>query len=52
MVGVALGAVGVAAVIVLLGFSAFFSSSETAIFSLPTEWFERRAAADDPRGPS
>ncbi|WP_297885768.1 DUF21 domain-containing protein [uncultured Halorubrum sp.] len=50
MVGVALGAVGVAAVIVLLGFSAFFSSSETAIFSLPAEWFERQADAGDPRG--
>ncbi|MDB2280250.1 DUF21 domain-containing protein, partial [Halorubrum ezzemoulense] len=41
---------GVAAVIVLLGFSAFFSSSETAIFSLPAEWFERQADAGDPRG--
>ncbi|ELZ46754.1 hypothetical protein C464_10273 [Halorubrum coriense DSM 10284] len=50
MVGVALGVAGAAAVTVLLGFSAFFSSSETAIFSLPAEWFERQAATDDPRG--
>ena len=50
MVGATLGVVGVATVAVLLAFSTFFSSSETAIFSLPTEWFERRAAADDPRG--
>ncbi|MEZ3164244.1 DUF21 domain-containing protein [Halorubrum sp. RMP-47] len=50
MVGVALGVVGVAAVIVLLGFSAFFSSSETAIFSLPAEWFERQADTGGPRG--
>ena len=50
MVGVPLGVAGVAAVIVLLAFSAFFSSSETAIFSLPAEWFERQAATDDPRG--
>jgi Mg2+/Co2+ transporter CorB len=50
MVGVALGVAGVGAVIVLLAFSAFFSSSETAIFSLPDEWFERQAAGGDPRG--
>jgi Mg2+/Co2+ transporter CorB len=50
MVGIALGVVGVAAVIVLLGFSAFFSSSETAIFSLPDEWFDRQAGTGDPRG--
>ena len=50
MVGPALGVIGVAAVVVLLGFSAFFSSSETAIFSLPTEWFDQQAATGDPRG--
>ena len=50
MVGVALGVAGVGAVIVLLAFSAFFSSSETAIFSLPDEWFERQAVGGDPRG--
>ncbi|OYR41561.1 CNNM domain-containing protein [Halorubrum sp. Hd13] len=50
MVGVALGLAGIVAVTVLLGFSAFFSSSETAIFSLPAEWFERQADSDDPRG--
>ncbi|RLM70689.1 DUF21 domain-containing protein [Halorubrum sp. Atlit-8R] len=50
MVGAALGVIGVAAVIVLLGLSAFFSSSETAIFSLPAEWFDRQASTGDPRG--
>ncbi|QCC48624.1 DUF21 domain-containing protein [Halobellus limi] len=33
----------VGAIVVLIGVSAFFSSSETAIFTLPEEWF---AAAD------
>ncbi|ELZ44538.1 hypothetical protein C463_08149 [Halorubrum californiense DSM 19288] len=50
MVGVTLGVAGVATVTVLLALSAFFSSSETAIFSLPAEWFEQQAVADDPRG--
>ena len=50
MVGVALVVAGIGAVIVLLAFSAFFSSSETAIFSLPAEWFDRQAATGDPRG--
>ena len=49
MVGVTLGLAGVATVTLLLGLSAFFSSSETAIFSLPAEWFERQADSDDPR---
>ena len=49
MVGVTLGLAGVATVTVLLVLSAFFSSSETAIFSLPPEWFEQQAATDDPR---
>jgi len=49
MVGVTLGLAGIAAVTVLLALSAFFSSSETAIFSLPAEWFEQQAATDDPR---
>ena len=50
MVGVTLGLAGIAAVIALLSLSAFFSSSETAIFSLPAEWFEQQAATGDPRG--
>ncbi|WP_435099185.1 CNNM domain-containing protein [Halorubrum sp. N11] len=50
MVGVALGVVGIATVTVLLALSAFFSSSETAIFSLPAEWFEQQAATNDRRG--
>jgi Mg2+/Co2+ transporter CorB len=41
---------GIAAVIALLSLSACFSSSETAIFSLPAEWFEQQAATGDPRG--
>ena len=36
------------AVLVLLSFSAFFSSSESAIFSLPNEW-KQSAAADSTR---
>jgi Mg2+/Co2+ transporter CorB len=38
MVGVTLGLAGIAAVVALLSLSAFFSSSETAIFSLPAEF--------------
>ena len=49
MVTVAVALVGVAAVTVLLALSAFFSSSETAMFSLPPEWFERQAATGDRR---
>jgi len=37
------------AIVGLLVLSAFFSSSETAIFSLPREWIERQAATDDHR---
>ncbi|WP_435180126.1 CNNM domain-containing protein [Halorussus sp. AFM4] len=39
----------VAAVVSLLALSAFFSSSETAIFSLPAGWPAERAAAGDRR---
>ena len=41
--------VGIVATIVLLLCSAFFSSSETAVFSLPREWIDRQAATDDRR---
>lgn len=41
--------VGGSAVAVLLTLSAFFSSSETAVFSLPREWIEQQATTDDPR---
>ncbi|WP_224448530.1 CNNM domain-containing protein [Haloprofundus salilacus] len=41
--------VGVVATAVLLLCSAFFSSSETAVFSLSTEWIERQATTGDPR---
>ncbi|MFB6304417.1 MAG: CNNM domain-containing protein [Haloferacaceae archaeon] len=37
---------GIGALVVLLGLSAFFSSSETAIFSLPAEW---EGTESDPR---
>jgi len=49
MVGFTLASAGIATVVVLLALSAFFSSSETAIFSLPPEWFEQEAATDDSR---
>ncbi|MUV58074.1 protein of unknown function DUF21 [Halogeometricum rufum] len=42
-------AFGTASVVVLLLFSAFFSSSETAIFSLPVAWIDDRAATGDRR---
>ena len=38
---------GIGATLVLLLFSAFFSSSEIAIFSLSTEWIDQQAATDD-----
>lgn len=40
---------GVGATSVLLLVSAFFSSSETAMFSLPREWVEQQATGDDGR---
>ena len=40
---------GGAAVVLLLSLSAFFSSSETAVFSLPEEWIDRQAATGEPR---
>lgn len=41
--------IGVAAVVGLLVVSAFFSSSEIAIFSLPPEWIESAAAGGNHR---
>ena len=41
---------GIAATVLLLALSAFFSSSETAIFSLPVALIEDMAASGDPRG--
>ena len=38
---------GGAAIVLLLSMSAFFSSSETAIFSLQREWVEQEAATGD-----
>lgn len=40
---------GVAALVALLSLSAFFSSSEMAVFSLPVAWLDARAAAGDER---
>lgn len=40
---------GAAAVVFLLSLSAFFSSSETAVFSLPREWIEQQATTGDRR---
>ena len=40
---------GIVASIGLLLCSAFFSSTETAIFSLPRAWIDEQAATDDPR---
>jgi CBS domain containing-hemolysin-like protein len=37
------------ATVALLGLSAFFSSSEIAVFSLPADWLAERAAAGDER---
>jgi Mg2+/Co2+ transporter CorB len=49
MVSTAVTIAGVVATVLLLCCSAFFSSSETAVFSLPTEWIDEQAAAGDPR---
>lgn len=45
---VVLGGGGIA-IVLLLSLSAFFSSSETAIFSLPRAWIEQQAMTDDHR---
>lgn len=39
----------VVAIVVLVGLSAFFSSSETAIFTLPDGWVDDQAAGGDSR---
>ncbi|WP_193308571.1 CNNM domain-containing protein [Halorubrum halophilum] len=49
MVGATLGFAGIATVTLLLALSAFFSSAETAIFSLSAEWFDQQIGSDDPR---
>jgi Mg2+/Co2+ transporter CorB len=40
---------GLGATVVLLCCSAFFSSAETAIFTLPTAWIDEQATTDDRR---
>lgn len=42
--------VGITATIVLLGCSALFSSTETAMFSLSKEWIEQQGETNDHRG--
>lgn len=49
MTNFVVGAVGIIAVIALLAVSAFFSSSETAIFSLPASWVDQHSATGDGR---
>lgn len=46
---VSLAVAGGGALVVLLCLSAFFSSSETAIFSLPRAWIDEQAATGDRR---
>ena len=48
MVLVSIG-LAIGAVVVLIGVSAFFSSSETAIFTLPEAWFAASESAADGR---
>jgi Mg2+/Co2+ transporter CorB len=48
MNSVTLAAVGIAATVLLLLCSAFFSSTEIAIFSLSPEWIDERATGGDP----
>ncbi|WP_123538836.1 DUF21 domain-containing protein [Halosimplex salinum] len=47
MAGTTVAVAGIVATVLLLACSAFFSSSETAIFSLPRAWIDERAASDD-----
>ena len=48
MVSVSLTAAGITVTILLLLCSAFFSSTEIAIFSLPPEWIDEQASTGDP----
>lgn len=52
MVTLTLAAVGVGAVVLLLLCSAFFSSTEIAIFSLAPEWIEEQAESNEPNAVS
>ncbi|WP_459192621.1 DUF21 domain-containing protein [Halosimplex sp. J119] len=47
MAGLSVAVAGVVATLVLLACSAFFSSSETAIFSLPKAWIDEQAEHSD-----
>lgn len=50
MISLIVVGIGGGAIVLLLFLSAFFSSAETAVFSLPSEWIERQAATGDGRG--
>lgn len=49
MVGLAISAISVFAVIALLGVSALFRRSEIALCSLPGSWLDQQAASGDRR---
>jgi len=49
MIEPSVAVLGGIAIVVLLGLSAFFSSSETAVFSLPADWADEAAADGDRR---
>lgn len=49
MDGLLVALLGAVAVTVLLACSAFFSGSETAVFSLPLEWVDQQAETGDRR---
>lgn len=49
MASLTLTVVGIGAIIALVGMSAFFSSSETALFTLTDDWLTDQAQSDDRR---
>jgi len=49
MIDVPVPILGTAAVLALLAASAFFSATEIAVFSLPTEWIAEAASGEDNR---
>lgn len=49
MISLAVSAVGILAVIALLGVSALFADSEIALFSLPGSWIDQQAATGNRR---
>lgn len=49
MASLAIALAAITATMLLLVCSAFFSSTETAVFSLSPEWIEQQATTNDPR---